>query len=81
MDVSGDVPRCLRLRQELGESQEAFAQRIGQSQGTIYRLEKGQPETGPQKMLLDIIEREIAAGRIAVQSLSIPSTTEASDAA
>jgi transcriptional regulator with XRE-family HTH domain len=60
--MSEITPRCLRLRLRLGESQTAFARRIGQSQGTIYRLEAGQPETGSQKLLLDMIERQIESG-------------------
>jgi transcriptional regulator with XRE-family HTH domain len=48
--------RTLRLRIALAETQTEFARRIGVSQGTVWRLEQGQPETGPQSLLLDQIE-------------------------
>lgn len=41
-----------------------MAARVGVSQSTISRLEKGQKETGPQRLLLDRLEEDIAAGRI-----------------
>lgn len=59
-----DCSRTFRLRTALGESQERFGLRIGCSQGTVYRLENGQPETRPQRMLLDAVERDLAEGRI-----------------
>jgi transcriptional regulator with XRE-family HTH domain len=77
-------PRCLRLRRMIGESQDVFAVRIGQSQGTVWRLEKGRPEKPAQTLLLDLIERDIAEGRIAVlpSAGSVSATAECqSDAA
>lgn len=52
-------PRTLRLRRALGESQDAFAIRLGATQGTVWRLERGQPETGAQRILLDQIEASL----------------------
>lgn len=54
-------PRTLRLRRALGESQDAFAIRLGVTQGTVWRLERGQPETGAQRILLDQIENGLGA--------------------
>jgi transcriptional regulator with XRE-family HTH domain len=48
--------RTFRLRSALGEPQHIFGKRIGCSQATVARLEQGQPETGPQSLLLDQIE-------------------------
>jgi transcriptional regulator with XRE-family HTH domain len=58
-----DLPltRARSVRLALGLSQPDFATRIGVSQSTVSRLEQGQPETGPQRKLLDLLEREIAA--------------------
>jgi transcriptional regulator with XRE-family HTH domain len=62
MDIRS--PRVLRLRLLLGESQQEFAVRLGVSQPTVHRIENGQAETGGQRLLLDRLEEDIAAGRI-----------------
>jgi transcriptional regulator with XRE-family HTH domain len=62
MDI--EAPRVLRLRLLLGESQQEFAKRLLISQPTVFRLENGQAESGPQRLLLDALEREIAEGRV-----------------
>lgn len=59
-----NMNRSYRLRTMLGESQAEFAPRLGVSQATVARLDLGQAETGPQRMLLDQIEADLAAGRI-----------------
>lgn len=64
-DMTTETSRTLRLRQLLGESQMRFAERLGVSQPTIFRLESGRAETGSQRLLLDRLEEDIAAGRIA----------------
>ncbi|UNJ22091.1 transcriptional regulator [Microcystis phage vB_MweS-yong2] len=64
MDILS-APRCRRLRETLRWSQSDMARRLGVSQSTLSRLELGQEETGPQRILLDHIERDLAEGRIA----------------
>lgn len=49
-------PRTARLRRTLDLSQSEMAARLGVSQSTVDRLEKGQRETGPVSRLLDLIE-------------------------
>jgi transcriptional regulator with XRE-family HTH domain len=61
-EAMNDLTRTNRLRTALGESQMDFSKRLGVSQTTVWRLELGQPETGPISLLLDAIERELAAG-------------------
>jgi transcriptional regulator with XRE-family HTH domain len=57
-DISATRVRVLRAR--LGISQEALGERIGVSQATIDRLERGvQQETKPQTLLLDMLQREL----------------------
>jgi transcriptional regulator with XRE-family HTH domain len=56
-----DITRTARLRRALGETQDQFAERIGVSQGTVWRLEAGQAERGPVKIILDRLESELAA--------------------
>jgi transcriptional regulator with XRE-family HTH domain len=79
------VTRVARLRSLLGESQSAFGRRIGVSQNIVSRIEIGaQQETEPQRLLLDLLERDIAEGRIAVppSDVSALATAESqSDAA
>lgn len=65
--------RTARLRAALNESQEEFGRRIGASQGTVWRLEAGQAETGPQRLLLDQIERQLAAGGVGACDAALPS--------
>ncbi len=60
MDMS--LSRCERLRLALRVSQPQFAVLLGVSQQTVSRMENGQAEAGPVSILLDIIERDIAAG-------------------
>jgi transcriptional regulator with XRE-family HTH domain len=55
------LSRTARLRQRLAISQAALGQELGVSQSTVDRLEKGQPETGPQARLLDLLELRLAA--------------------
>jgi transcriptional regulator with XRE-family HTH domain len=70
-------PRTLRLRRALGESQDAFAIRLGATQGTVWRLERGQPETGAQRILLDQIENGlIAQAFAAANAAGIAAATE-----
>ncbi|HEV2552737.1 MAG TPA: helix-turn-helix transcriptional regulator [Bosea sp. (in: a-proteobacteria)] len=52
-------PRTARLRRALDLSQSEMAARLGVSQSTVDRLEKGQRETGPVSRLLDLIENEL----------------------
>jgi hypothetical protein len=59
--MTHSLTRTERLRLALGESQALFARRLGCSQPTIDRLESGQSETGAQRILLDQIERDLAA--------------------
>lgn len=59
------APRTLRLRRHLRLSQAAFALLVRQTQSTVVRLEAGQRETGPQSLILDRIEADIADGRLA----------------
>jgi transcriptional regulator with XRE-family HTH domain len=76
--------RTARLRAALGLTQSAFGARIGQSQSTIDRLEKGRPETPAQAILLNLIERELGEGCIGVppSAGSVAATAECqSDAA
>jgi len=49
-----------------------MADYLGQRQSTICRLEAGQKETGPQSIVLDQLERDIAEGRIAVKEQVTP---------
>ncbi len=56
------LSRCERLRLALRVSQPQFATLLGVSQQTVSRMENGQSEAGPVSILLDIIERDIAAG-------------------
>jgi transcriptional regulator with XRE-family HTH domain len=67
-----NTTRTFRLRNVLGESQEAFALRLRTSQGTIWRLEAGQRETGPQSMILDRIEHDISEGLIGPSTSNLP---------
>jgi transcriptional regulator with XRE-family HTH domain len=69
--------RTERLRRHLGETQTAFGARIGASQGTVWRLETGQAETGSQQLLLDALERDIAEGRVTPKAVHLqPASTE-----
>ena len=70
MDIAPH-PRTARLRRALDLSQSEMAERLGVSQSTVDRLEKGQRETGPVSRLLDLIENELNA----------PITTAACDTA
>jgi len=54
------MSRTQRIRLHLGLSQAAFARRIGVSQATVWRLEKGAPERGPVGLLLDQLELQIS---------------------
>lgn len=65
-------PRAKVLRQRLGLPQAQFAALIRQTQSTVVRLEAGQKETGPQSIVLDQLERDIAEGRIAVKEQVTP---------
>ena len=57
-EISPTRVRVLRAR--LGITQEALGERIGVSQATIDRLERGvQQETRPQKLLLDMMQRDL----------------------
>lgn len=58
-------PRSKTLRLRLGLTQAQFAAHIRQTPSTVVRLEAGQKETGPQSIVLDQIERDIAEGRLA----------------
>jgi transcriptional regulator with XRE-family HTH domain len=69
-----NMTRTFRVRSLFQESQEDFGLRLGVSQGTIWRLEAGQPESGPQRMLLDQIERDLDAGLIGPASTVSSST-------
>jgi transcriptional regulator with XRE-family HTH domain len=65
-----EASRVLRLRLLLGESQQEFAKRLLISQPTVFRLENGQAESGPQRLLLDALERDIAEGRVRPKAAS-----------
>lgn len=62
------MSRTERLRHLLQWSQKRMADYLGQRQSTICRLETGQKETGPQKIALDHLERDIAEGRVPVMA-------------
>lgn len=69
---SSRMSRTERLRHLLQWSQKRMADYLGQRQSTICRLEAGQKETGPQSIVLDQLERDIAEGRIAVKEQVTP---------
>lgn len=57
-----ELTRIERLRTALKESQMAFSKRLGVSQATVWRIERGlQSESGPISLLLDSLEREAGA--------------------
>lgn len=50
------------LRARLGWSQSQMASRLGLSQSRVSHLESGRPESRPVSLLLDMLEKEVAAG-------------------
>ena len=61
-----DAQRMLKLRKTLGWSQVRLAQALQTSQRTIWGVEAGQRKrrNGPLLALLDLLEADMAAGRI-----------------
>ena len=50
-----------RLRKSLGETQTAFAERLGVNQSTVSRWEDGEEPSGPALVLLKQLENERVA--------------------
>jgi transcriptional regulator with XRE-family HTH domain len=72
------MSRMKDIRTALNLSQKAMAQRLAVSQPSICRIESGlQIETGPISLLLDAIERELAAGLPAANPADGPAAPSA----
>lgn len=59
------MTRVARLLETTGWTETALAAHLGVSQPTVHRLKHGQREGGPMQRLLDQLESDLAAGRIA----------------
>jgi transcriptional regulator with XRE-family HTH domain len=56
------MSRLRSIRERLGLSQQAMGKRLGLSQPAVAAIEKSGCERGPVALLLDQIERDLAAG-------------------